>query len=57
MVGINLTPKKSDELAKLKVKLTQAKAKLKEDPHNKRLQEVVNNLESMFKREHERGFC
>lgn len=50
-------PIKSDRLAELKAKLEEVNKKLKLDKDNKKLLEVKKNLEQMFEREHERGYC
>ena len=52
-----LSATKSQELAKLKKKLEEATAKLEKDPDNKKLKEIKRNLEQIFEREHERGYC
>jgi len=48
---------KKDSVRILKDRLKQINEKLKKDPDNKKLQEIKLNLEQMFKREQERGFC
>ena len=48
---------KKDSVSILKNKLKQVTADLQKDPDNKKLQEIKRNLEQMFEREHERGFC
>ena len=48
---------KTDSIRILKDKLKRINEKLNKDPDNKKLQEIKLNLEQMFKREQERGFC
>lgn len=48
---------KDDSITILKQKLLDVSEKLEKDPDNKKLKDIKHNLEQMFERERERGFC
>ncbi len=52
----NLNPSKRENLEILNDKLQEKEQKLKLDPENKKLQEIVNNLRQSLALERERGY-
>lgn len=52
----SLSQSKREELEKLKNRLKEAEEKLKRDPENKKLKEVIVNINRTFALERERGY-